>query len=213
MPPTTRARCPKKPRTAQAPSDCDFRALQDEHMRRVLAKRGFFAPALARLERWELVDIFRSLHRSGGSSAKRQLIGYDYPGLPRAAHEEESSDEASDCVIFPVEHYRTGGQTVAPVAVPKREVYDEVPEQYNTALLNYGVLQRSIDQLSKDEVQTIVEDMKSGADIAQIVSDYGLETNARPVAADSQFSASESNASTEDPPSESEDDHRDAQFL
>lgn len=221
----------------------DLSLKQVETMRKELVKFGFYKPAVDKMEKWELVSTLRNIANSNSHLIRFNLIGYshslyindnymfnnDGDEEEDKLEEEEKDDTTELCfptrnVIFPdfIKNYYQNAKMAEPAVGKKREVYDNLPEEYNTMLLNHGVLQSSIDQLSKDEIQTIVEDMKNNIDLEQIVSDYGLETNQRILVNDSQFRESSdcqnNTESTEETESNNEieedelEDHRDAQF-
>ena len=99
----------------------------------------------------------------------------------------------------------------APKVVP-----DELPMEMTVALLDYGVLQTTIDTMTKQQIEVVYDGLRANREVADVVKEAGLPRGSGLVMEDSQVTEEtrlcEASEDSEPEREEDDEDHRDERW-
>ena len=91
-------------------------------------------------------------------------------------------------------------------------VPEELPMEMTLSLLNYGVLQTTIDELSKDQIEIVYNGLTAGRDVAEVAAEAGIKRGSSLIVEDSQALEQKSASECEESEPEDESVHRDERW-
>ena len=99
---------------------------------------------------------------------------------------------------------------------PPKVVPDELPMEMTVALLDYGVLQTTIDTMTKQQIEVVYDGLRANREVADVVKEAGLPRGSGLVVEDSQVieesRLGEASEDAENEGEDDEDDHRDERW-
>ena len=184
----------------------DLTKLPAETLRAALIRCGLHPLVAQALPEEQLAPTMRDIQHRSNPYRQQPFFGYG---------EKIPWERAlQNNVIFPRFQWGGPAQPLQSVNDKPTEtvVPEELPMEMTLSLLNYGVLQTTIDELSKDQIEIVYNGLTAGRDVAEVAAEAGIKRGSSLIVEDSQALEQKSASECEESEPEDESDHRDERW-
>lgn len=192
----SRVRKPRKSRTEDTDElyteGCnDLAQIPAQYLRDELIRMKYHPDVVKIMPEWQLITTLREAHKRMRQSGQTPVPNFGSavkPNLRMPGHylHHMTSDNVEEdrhlILVYPEERYGVAHQVLQPTApsltdsaAPEPAASPELSVDANTALLDYGVLQSTIDDMTEDQIAKVMRGFEENLTIEEIVKQVGLK--------------------------------------